>query len=96
MFASYVWSHNRNVTCLLPTELEDFSDFKKDAVFVSEYSCRFICTMCDVSEACVCRMSVSICMNRYYSCTQMRGLKKVRAVAVPCPFACSAPGRRRT
>ena len=35
--------------------------------------------MCGVNEACVCRVDVSTCMNRYYRRTQMRGFKKKKA-----------------
>jgi hypothetical protein len=31
---------------------------------------------------CVCRVGVSTYMSRYYSCTQMRGVRKKRLAAV--------------
>ena len=40
-----------------------------------------------VSEVCVCRVSVRICMNRYYSCTQMRGVKKAFSLKLAAPCA---------
>ena len=44
VFVSHAWNHNGNVTCPLPTESEDSGDLKKDAVFVFECNCRFVCT----------------------------------------------------
>jgi len=32
--------------------------------------------MCGVSEVCVCRIDVSIRMNKFYHCTQMRAFKE--------------------
>jgi hypothetical protein len=37
-------NHNKIVTCLSPTKLVNFSDLKKNTVFRSKYSYRFVCT----------------------------------------------------
>jgi hypothetical protein len=51
--ASPVWSHREIVTCPSSMKSEDFGDFKKDAVFRSECSYRFVCTQV-VCVVCVC------------------------------------------
>jgi hypothetical protein len=67
--ASLAWSHKGIVTCPSPTKSEDFG------VFISVCSYRFVCTRV-VCVVCVCWVGIR-CMNRCYSCTQMRGVKKI-------------------
>ena len=57
--ASHVWCHNRIVTCPSPLKSEDFGDLKKDAVFRSECSYKFVCTRV-VWVACVCWLDVRV------------------------------------
>jgi hypothetical protein len=55
---------------------DDFGDLSKDAIFKSKCSCRSGYIWCGVSMACVCGVGVCSYMNRFYSCTQMRGVRK--------------------
>jgi len=61
---SHTWSHKKNATRPSPTESS--GDFEKNAVFISECSCRTICTY---TVVCVCRRDICKCACTYMNTT---------------------------